>query len=126
MITDGVLSHRRIDTDWQGQQVGEQQSAEGEHEGQPETFSNHVRDRAVVFPGESEITLQDVADPIEILNVERAVETQPIAHLIEFLRGEHDAALRLLVGVGISEIAGWKLDENEGDDRHRNHQDDGG
>jgi hypothetical protein len=51
--------------------------------------------------------------------VERPVQAELPAHLVQVFLGQDGAGLVLFVGVGIREIARRKLDQPEREDRHR-------
>ena len=119
VIRDGVLPHRRVDADRDGQNPGENDRREGQQGGQQEAVADHLHDRPLPFHGDAEIALQHEPYPSGVLRVQGLVEAVLDAQVLGFLLRHQRARRHELGDVGGDVVPRRQLDDGEGD--HRDH-----
>ena len=119
-----VLVRRRVDADRDGDQVGQQQGGEGDHDGEREAFADHFPHRPAVLVGVAQVAAQEPAEPLQVLHVHRLVEPVPFPQRRQHAPAHVVAILLQLVRVGGDEIARRQLDDGEADDADQPKQQD--
>src|SRR5579859_3198297 len=95
---------RRVDTDGDRDEPGEDQRRDGQDEREAHTVPNETRDRRVPLERQSEVSMrQDALHPFVILDVARLVEAVRFLERRQLLVGDVLTLLRELCGVVVEE-----------------------
>jgi hypothetical protein len=106
---------RRVDPDRKGNDPNEDRRGECQQYRQEHTIADHGGDRQLILETITEIALQHVAEPNEILLDHRAVETVEPSQALDIAHIGAFAARKLLVDHRGQKIARRQLDDKEAD-----------
>ena len=124
IIHHGILPHRRINAQRQRNAPCQDEGGEGQSNGQPQTVTNHFRNRAVPFHRFPEIAHQNARHPFDILDIDRLIEAIENAQASGLFGGDRTAGRRQIGDIGIDKITGRGLNDDERQNGNRRHGDD--
>ncbi len=125
VVAERILPDRGVDADRQGDAPGQDDRGDRDHHGHPQFLADHLGDRPHPLHRLAEIAFRDAADPFGVLDVDRPVEAVEDAQGLGLLRRDQAAARREPRDIGVDEIAGRQLDDDEGQNRDRPDRDEG-
>ncbi len=125
VVADRILPDGGEDADRHGDAPGQDDRRDRDHHGEPETVADHLGHRPHPFHRLAEIALAHAIHPFRVLHVDRPVEPVELAQRLRLLERNGAAARRQPRDVGVDEIAGRQLDDDEGQHRDRPDRDQG-
>ena len=83
VIWPPIEIERRDDRQWQGQTQRKEQCEAGQHQGVDRSFGDQAGGRSPLGKRIPEIALYDLAEPFEVLKMERLIQTELSTHAFD-------------------------------------------